>query len=314
MTLGEDIGNQLIAIVEKVKEDLAYTYVTRAYVDEIISAGIVTRIVEELPETGDRGVVYLIPVEQTYQTDYNIYKEWTYVNGRWEDLGSTELNLEDYPTATYIEERLDAKLPKGDPSIPTKLSDLELDEDSKFVSLALVNSLPSVTNAHTNTIYIVPYTVPKTTYTTGRSVEIPATEYLGTILSIKNNGSAAVSLFRTDFNSEEESTADVTIAANSTEIYNLPTLANKLRLESSTTLNVEITWNRGTADTYLKYIKVNDNGTYKWESLSNPDNVTFQYLHDNYYMKSQVYTEDDVTDSIDSLIDYLDANTEEMGG
>ena len=123
MSLGGDIGNKLIEIVEKVRADLiANDFATKSYVEEIISSGIISKIVATLPATGEQGIIYLVPVTTQLQTEYNVYKEYVYVNGAWEDLGSTELNLEDYPNKTYITDRLATKLNKNDPSIPTKLT------------------------------------------------------------------------------------------------------------------------------------------------------------------------------------------------
>ena len=46
MSLGGDIGSQLIKIVEKVRADLiANDFATKSYVDEIISSGIISKIV-----------------------------------------------------------------------------------------------------------------------------------------------------------------------------------------------------------------------------------------------------------------------------
>ena len=77
MSLGGDIGNKLIEIVEKVRADLiANDFATKSYVEEIISSGIISKIVATLPATGEQGIIYLVPVTTQLQTEYNVYKEY----------------------------------------------------------------------------------------------------------------------------------------------------------------------------------------------------------------------------------------------
>lgn len=53
-------------------------------------------IVDELPETGEAGVLYLVPVEDA-ETG-NLYEEFVWVEEAWEQVGSTEIDLSAYPT------------------------------------------------------------------------------------------------------------------------------------------------------------------------------------------------------------------------
>ncbi len=53
-------------------------------------------IVQELPQTGDTNKTYLVP-RQIGQTD-NIYDEYVYVNNKWECIGSTQADLNNYYT------------------------------------------------------------------------------------------------------------------------------------------------------------------------------------------------------------------------
>lgn len=53
-------------------------------------------IVQELPQTGDTNKIYLVP-RQIGQTD-NIYDEYVYVNNKWECIGSTQADLNNYYT------------------------------------------------------------------------------------------------------------------------------------------------------------------------------------------------------------------------
>ena len=153
MSIPSDIAEQIIRIVEKVKQDLSEHYATKEYVDGIISSGVVTRIVNELPETGDLGIIYLVPVAQ--QKNKNKYKEYIYINGAWEDLGSTELNLADYYNKDTVNELLSHKMDKDDSSIPTKMSDLVRDAASYYLAIEVRNTLPSIESGELKTIYLI---------------------------------------------------------------------------------------------------------------------------------------------------------------
>ena len=304
MSLGGDIGSQLIAIIEKVKADLiANDFATRSYVDEIISSGIISRIVSELPATGDAGVIYLVPVKQIFQKDHNIYKEYIYVDGAWEDLGSTELNLEDYPTKTYIDEKLATKLTKNDPSIPTKLSDLELDEASKFVDLITVSKLPDVTTAKTNAIYFL--TADRVdTVSTGSEKVLTPNDWKGMTFKVTNKGSAAVQMYKTLIGEEEEADKTFVIAINASTGWTIPSNVSQIRFVSlSGNLNLTIQWAYGNElGQTRKYVKHNN----AWEELRDIDSVTYDYLRTNYYLKNEIYTKDIISNNIDSLISQLD--------
>ena len=303
MSLGGDIGNKLIEIVEKVRADLiANDFATKSYVEEIISSGIVSKIVATLPAEGEQGIIYLVPVTTQLQTEYNVYKEYVYVNGAWEDLGSTELNLEDYPNKIYITDRLATKLNKNDPSIPTKLSDLILDGASKFVSINIVTALPDVSTAKTNEIYLVLYEN-KFTCTGVKDYVVHASEVVGDSITITNNGDAAIKVFKTLAGGTEETTASLTITIGKSGTLTIPADLEQFKISSLTnTMNVIAVWNRDLPSNYVKYIKVNG----AWEVLRNPDSVSFDYLRTNYYRKGEIYTAEHVNSNIDNLITMLD--------
>lgn len=68
---------------------------TKQYVDEAISAAASGefQVVEELPESGDAGVIYL--VEHTHG-EGDGYDEYIYVNDAWEKIGNTDIDLSNY--------------------------------------------------------------------------------------------------------------------------------------------------------------------------------------------------------------------------
>lgn len=67
-----------------------------AAMNEKISALEVSKykVVEVLPETGETNVIYLVPSPRPSQK--NIKDEFIWVDGAWEQIGSTEIDLSDY--------------------------------------------------------------------------------------------------------------------------------------------------------------------------------------------------------------------------
>lgn len=55
--------------------------------DFSLGVGFKTQIVEELPETGDPRIIYLVPSED--EKANNVYVEYMYIEGEWECVGST---------------------------------------------------------------------------------------------------------------------------------------------------------------------------------------------------------------------------------
>lgn len=301
-SLGTQVGKKLIAIVEKAKNDLSSTYATQEYVDSIISSGIITRIVDELPERGDSGILYLVPVSNSSN---NKYKEYAFINGAWEDIGSTEFNLEDYPNRTAIETALAGKLAKNDPSIPTKLSDLEVDEASKFIKFEVVNSLPSLANAKTNIIYLVEHVIHED-YSTNSDLVLTTSDLEGTKLYITNKLNVVVYVYQTLIGGTEGSSPVLTLQQKGTGNLTIPVNTAQLRFDSlNDTVSIGIDYKRDNANNFIKYIKVVNNGTPSWEILGNPDSASYDYVHNNYYAKGQIYTETEVQDAIDDVITML---------
>lgn len=90
-------------------------------------------VVSELPSVGVANKIYLI--ESNESGEQNIYTEYGYINGKWEKLGQyrAEINLEPYLTKesaqTTYQPKGDYALRKELPEVPTKVSELENDED-----------------------------------------------------------------------------------------------------------------------------------------------------------------------------------------
>ena len=77
----------------------SYGYQTSSQVSTAISnaladvSGISYSIVSSLPSTGEAGVIYL---KSNGGTNPNIYDEYIYVNGKFEKIGTTDVDLSGY--------------------------------------------------------------------------------------------------------------------------------------------------------------------------------------------------------------------------
>lgn len=60
-------------------------------------AGFEIKVVDELPETGEAGVMYMVPSGGEHP---NVYDEYLYVDGNWEIVGNTAVDLKDYVKKT----------------------------------------------------------------------------------------------------------------------------------------------------------------------------------------------------------------------
>lgn len=68
-----------------------------------LSANLKREIVDSLPSEGEQNIIYMV-AKQTSSTD-NVYDEYMYINGQWELIGSTEVDLSGY----YTKEEADDK-------------------------------------------------------------------------------------------------------------------------------------------------------------------------------------------------------------
>lgn len=90
------------------KTDVATNYATKSEVATAISnatSGLLSRqVVQTLPVSGiDNNTIYMVP--KTGEPG-DAYYEYLYVNDNWEYLGSTEVDLTDYATINYVDQRI----------------------------------------------------------------------------------------------------------------------------------------------------------------------------------------------------------------
>lgn len=88
----------------------AITYaMSKKYTDSKIteSTGLHREIVNSLPSTGDNSIIYMVLDPNASSPD--VYDEWLWVNGTYEHIGSTRVDLTDYYNKTQIDAALSGK-------------------------------------------------------------------------------------------------------------------------------------------------------------------------------------------------------------
>ena len=94
-----------------------------------VAGGLKFEIVDAIDtsELGDSNTIYLVPSEDTDSDNLQYYDEYMFIEGSWEKLGDTRVNLAPY----YTEAEVDNLIYNVQKSIPTKVS--QLYNDSGFV-------------------------------------------------------------------------------------------------------------------------------------------------------------------------------------
>ena len=111
-------------------------------------ATISFEVVDQLPQTGESNKIYL--VAKTTGQPQDGYDEYIYVNGNWEHIGSTDIDLSQYATNASVDAKLEGYVSNESLSatltnyaqtsaIPTLLS--QLTNDTGFITLSDVQEL-----------------------------------------------------------------------------------------------------------------------------------------------------------------------------
>ena len=112
----------------------AITYaLSKKYTDNKIaeSAGLHRQIVTSLPTTGDEKIIYMVRVSNDNEDSDN-YNEYMWIDGNWELIGNTRVDLSDYYNKTQVDTALNGKANTSD--IPTALSQLTADATHRLVT------------------------------------------------------------------------------------------------------------------------------------------------------------------------------------
>lgn len=96
--------------VKRIAEWIRHKFYTKTEIDDMLSAGMRYEVVEELPATGEAGTFYLVPKQSAGAGD--VYDEYIYVDGSFEHIGSTEIDLSNYYTKTQTDNLLGDKVDK----------------------------------------------------------------------------------------------------------------------------------------------------------------------------------------------------------
>ncbi len=90
-----------------------YNPATKKYVDDTVSTAISNlditdrEIVQQLPTQNiSTKTIYMVP--KTTPGSQNAYTEYMYINNAWEKIGDTEIDLSDYATKDYVDEKVPA--------------------------------------------------------------------------------------------------------------------------------------------------------------------------------------------------------------
>lgn len=99
------------------------------------------KIVNELPEVGDFNLVYLLPKEDSDTVD--LYDEYVYIDGKWERIGSTAINLDDYYTKTEVNSEI-TEATKYTNSTPTPSAIGGIQKGETFTDVPINNMLTKI--------------------------------------------------------------------------------------------------------------------------------------------------------------------------
>lgn len=117
------------AVREAVAQSKLYT---DEQVGKILSFNI--EIVQTLPVNPDTHTIYLVP--KTLYSPNNGYFEYIYLDGNWELIGDTEVDLTDYYTKDEVDNLIEANKYELPPATANKLGGIMVDSNT-----LLINSL-----------------------------------------------------------------------------------------------------------------------------------------------------------------------------
>ncbi len=95
---------------------------TKEQVNELVDVKISYKVVTELPETGESGIIYFVP--PITRTTQNEYEEYMWIDEAFELIGTTKVDLSDYYTIEEVDNAMQAE------------SDERKADDAKLLPLA----------------------------------------------------------------------------------------------------------------------------------------------------------------------------------
>lgn len=124
----------------------AITYaMSKKYTDSkvSVSTGLHREIVNSLPATGDNNTIYMVLDPKASSPD--IYDEWLWVNGAYEHIGSTRVDLTDYYNKTQVDMALSNKANKATTLFGYGITDAytKTETDTALSSKASTSDIPT---------------------------------------------------------------------------------------------------------------------------------------------------------------------------
>ena len=121
------------AVIDDNDVSTGKTWSSSKIVSELADAGFDIEIVWELPATGDPHTIYFC--HPTGAKAGNFYDEYMYIDGNWEQIGSTSVDLSQYATKEWVNTSLANYATKNDISTFITSNDVSI-----YATIANVNS------------------------------------------------------------------------------------------------------------------------------------------------------------------------------
>lgn len=143
-------------------ENLPDDIYTKNEVDSAIQQAIadaphIKRVVldqsEELPSSPDTNTIYMKPKDGA--SDSNVYEEWMYINGNWEQLGDSSVDLSNYVTSGQLSSTTQTILSQAEQTAQD-ISDEALIDAKAYTDSEKVKYLPLAGGTMTGKITGVP--------------------------------------------------------------------------------------------------------------------------------------------------------------
>ena len=103
-----DLGDRFLELDEEFKRHLVeYNSLGNLVLDieqdvSILKQKGIYKVLEELPQEGQVNIIYLVPRQDAL--DKNIKDEYMWIDGRWESVGTTSIDLADYTSKEEFNE------------------------------------------------------------------------------------------------------------------------------------------------------------------------------------------------------------------
>lgn len=104
-TIDDQIKSSIIDNLESLAADKSLSANQGRILKEMIAnlANLRIEVVDQLPGTGETNVIYLV---KKVGSEPDVHDEYVFVNGKWEKIGSTDVDLSNYYTKEEVDEKI----------------------------------------------------------------------------------------------------------------------------------------------------------------------------------------------------------------